>query len=390
MSQENQISTQPSFSEWFCLADARKNFKTSPVPDKTFLLGEPEWENEIDAVLKRASLLSTPVRLAWWGQYGIGKTHRLRHTEHVVSSKGYKFRTVFVACTDIQDKTGFEKLHFDMINALGRDVMRELVSSYSLKLRTGVKLPSFEELAGNATDVANALRTFGGENQQLVQYAWQFLCGMNLRGEDVRLAGVTKSSLDSSHDYAAVTSALGTIIERETGRQLLYLIDEVENIQRITNKNSEALWKESIRLLLDTENVNIVMAIGAERVEGLPKIITFPDIVRRIQKDNIRQLPAFGTHEASAFLKQLLAVLIDADRRKALEASEGYVPPYDATLYPFADRTAFDQFCGHVTVDPRSAKPSEILEKLNNVAAEAFLKGRRLITEKQLQEMGLA
>ena len=35
-------------AEWFCLADARKNFLIDPVRDQEYLFGEPEWESEID------------------------------------------------------------------------------------------------------------------------------------------------------------------------------------------------------------------------------------------------------------------------------------------------------------------------------------------------------
>ncbi len=47
-------------------------------------------------------------------------------------------------------------------------------------------------------------------------------------------------------------------------------------------------------------------------------------------------------------------------------------------------------FCDNVTLDPRNAKPSEILEKLNNVAAEACFEQRRLINRDHLTNMGFA
>ena len=48
---------KPSFQEWFCLADGRKNFSIDPVRDQAYLFGEPDWEAEIDSRLKRAQLL---------------------------------------------------------------------------------------------------------------------------------------------------------------------------------------------------------------------------------------------------------------------------------------------------------------------------------------------
>src|SRR5579862_997863 len=80
--------SKPSFQEWFCLADDRKNFQIDPVRDQQHLFGEPDWEEQINLRLRQSQLLSTPVRLVWWGQYGIGKTHRLHHTEYLVKKNG--------------------------------------------------------------------------------------------------------------------------------------------------------------------------------------------------------------------------------------------------------------------------------------------------------------
>ena len=78
------MTTKPTFQEWFCLRENRRNFQIDPVRDQAFLFGKREWEEEINSRLRRAQLLGTPVRLLWWGQFGIGKTHRLRHTEYLI------------------------------------------------------------------------------------------------------------------------------------------------------------------------------------------------------------------------------------------------------------------------------------------------------------------
>ena len=130
--------SSPTFQEWFCLKDGRKNFQIDPVRDQEHLFGEPEWEEQLDSRLKRSQLLGTPVRLVWWGQYGIGKTHRLHHTQYLVAKNGYKYKPVYTRASDIQEKTGFDALHYELLNALGREETQKIVSNYLLKLRTGV------------------------------------------------------------------------------------------------------------------------------------------------------------------------------------------------------------------------------------------------------------
>src|SRR2546422_9652730 len=125
------------------------------------------------------------------------------------------------------------------------------------------------------------------------------------------------------------------------------------------------------------------MTIGAERQEGLPKIILQPDIVRRFQRDNYIQMEAYKPPVAKSFLRGLLSTWIDPERRAKLEADQNFasaVSDYDAEFYPFTSG-GFEKFCEWAVVDPRTAKPSEIIARLNNVAAEAYFRDRYLLTK---------
>lgn len=379
--------TKPDFPEWFCLAPGRRNFQINPVTDRAFLFGDQGWDREIDTRLKRAQLLGEPLRLVWWGQHGIGKTHRLRHTEHLITKHEYKYLPCYVVASDIQDKTGFDRLHFELMNSLSKERMRTLVSSYLLKLRTAPgTVMSLRDLSNGIGDVESALRSFGGDNDQLLTPAWRFLSGLELKGNDLVLANVTKSRLESSHDFNAVLAAIATIVNIEENCELMFLIDEFENVGRVTNKAAENRWQETLRSLLDVRNISIVLAIGAERLDGIPKVIMQPDIVRRIQKDNYVQMAAFTAPEARSFTQGMLRQWIDTERLAALAQTERSI---ERDTYPFTSN-AFDKFCEWTVNDPRAAKPSVIIDKLNNVAAEAYFRDERMITRDILVEVGIA
>jgi hypothetical protein len=381
-----------SFPDWFCLRDGRRNFQIDPVQDKDQLFGQPEWEAEIDDRLRKSELLGTPVRLVWWGQYGIGKTHRLRHTEYLIQTKQYKYFPCYVVASDVQEKTGFERLHYELVNELGKDQMREYVQSYVLKVANRVPgIQSLKELCGSSADVAAALETFGGTSDRVVAPAWRFLCGATLEKGEPDVVGSARPKLDRATDYATAIGALATIIEVETGRQLFYLIDEGENLLRITNKAAEASWNEALRSVLDIKNLSMVITVGAEKSDSIPVLILKPDIVRRIQKDNYVQMEAFKTPVTVNFVKGLLQKWVDSDKRQSLEQAANLTAnsDYDSTVYPFTKKS-FQTFCDGASLDPRSAKPSEILAKLNNVAAEAYFKDQRLISRDVLASMGFA
>jgi hypothetical protein len=390
------MMTKPTFQEWFCLRDERRNFEIDPVHDQEFLFGEATWEEDIDSRLKRAQLLGTPVRLVWWGQYGIGKTHRLRHTEYVIKHNGYSYYPCYVVASDIDEKSGFERLHVELVNGLGREQMHALAKAYRLDLDNGTAgVAPFQEICGTSPDVASALKKFAtSDDDRELLPAWRFLCGMKLKGTDPVVANVTKEALDTSNDFAGVISAFGTIIKTKTpgNAELLYLIDEGENLGKVTKAVLEARWGESVRAILDLKHVGIVMTIGAERQDGIPKIVLQPDIVRRFQRDNYIQMEAYKPPVARNFVRSLLGNWIDPDRRSKLESEMNFssaVADYDPDLYPFT-AGSFDKFCEWAVVDPRTAKPSEIIARLNNVAAEAYFRDRHLITRDHLTDMGIA
>jgi hypothetical protein len=385
--------SKPTFQEWFCLRDGRKNFQIDPIRDQKFLFGQPQWEEEIKSRLKRAELLGTQVRLLWWGQYGIGKTHRLHHTQFLVQQNGFRYYPCYVIASDVQEKTGFERLHYELVNSLGREQMQKFVASYLLKLKNQTPgVPTLREICGTAADVESALKNFGGDNENLVLPAWRFLCGLELKGNESLLAGVTKEQLDSSHEFAAVLGALAQVINIETKTELLYLVDEAENLLKITNKTAAARWQESLRAMLDVPGIGLVIAVGAERFQDVPPLLINADFVRRMQKDNYVHMEAYKLPDVTTFMKQLLSQWIDPAKRAGLEASENLaksVADYDPAVYPFS-AGAFDKYCEYAVVDPRTAKPSEIIVRLDRIAAEGYFRDRWLIDKNHLTDMGIA
>jgi len=386
------MSTALDFSEWFCLVDGRKNFAIDPLLDNGLLFGDPAEEAAIDRRLQRSQLLSVPVRLVWIGPYGMGKTHRLRHTAHIIKSRGYNYTAHYVVCGDISEKTGFDRLHYQLVNTLDRGQLRDYVKAYLRRIEDGESLPTLEEICGTSSDVPRAFKRFGAAGgDDLVEPTWKFLCGMKLSSNDASLAGVTKPQLELAGDYVSVLAAIATVVENQTGKQLFYLIDEAEKLNRITNKTAEAAWNETLRAMLDIKNLNVILTTGGEKLDQLPTLLMFPDIVRRVQKDNYIQMEPYNPPLAEAFVKQLLEAWVDVGKRTTLESefAPSY-PSYDSEVYPFEDKDAFERFIENVVVDPREAKPSVVLDKLNTIAVEAMLGGQRLITDGLLTQLGYA
>lgn len=389
-----------SYPEWFCLNPGRENFHVDPDRDHQFLFGKGEWKDDIDGRLRRALALKEPVRLVWWGQYGIGKTHRLKFTEFWIRDRNLDLYPVHVVCRDIEEKSTFDRLHYDLVNNLGRERMQPLVAKYIQKLDAGTPgiLP-LEQLT-TSPDIIGAIQRFAvsasasrsDENMQMA--AWRFLTGGELDSKECSLAGVSRESIDSSVEYAGVLRVLGAVITAEAGRQLVYLIDQVEALSKIRQRSVEGRWVETLRAVLDVRNVGVVMAIGAEtRFDDLPTIMLQPEIVRRFTINNYVEMGAYKRDQTAEFLEGLLHEWIDGPKRDAIAATEGWpssVPDYSPDAYPLTKR-AWDILCRFCSdeLDHKTAKPSEIIETMNRVTYEAYSTGRRLIDENFLKTQGI-
>jgi hypothetical protein len=383
-----------SFADWFCLCEGRANFQIRPDRDHSFMFGNVKWREDILRELQRSLLLNNPVRIVWWGDYGIGKTQRLRYMEYVINTKFAEqkpsFYPVVVTTRDLQDKSGFEQLHYELVNRLKFDEMRKATLSYKKKLLLEQPGPiPFEQLT-TSEDVHNAFHILGGDNERFAPAAWRFLAGQDVKNA-MQVANVHKAYLDSSVEFADVLKIFATIIEIEWGKQLFYLIDQFEALSKITNKNAEARWVETLRAVLDVPNLSIVLAIGASRVDGIPQVVSAAEIVRRFTLDKYIQMGAYETKEAESFVEDLLKNLIDPAKRDARAKSGNWtatVPGYQPRFYPFTEK-AFRKFCRYFGEQPKIGKPAEIIPKLDFLAAEAYMQQKSLIDEDFLVAQGI-
>src|SRR5262249_29205778 len=157
---------------------------------------------------------------------------------------------------DIEEKSTFDRLHFDLVNNLGRDRMQPLVARYMQKLEAGAaNVVPLEQLT-TSPDIIGAIQRFKMlDDPRMQMAAWKFVTGEELNSDEQSLARVTRAYLDSSIEYAGVLKVLGAIIAAETGKQLLYLIDQVEALSKIHQRSVEGRWIETLRAVLDVRNV---------------------------------------------------------------------------------------------------------------------------------------
>lgn len=386
------------FSDWFNLKPGRFNFEINPERDprdQQFLFGREDWKGSLHQLLDTCILLRQPVRLVLWGQYGIGKTHRIFYLKHYIQEKQLKIHPVYVVCRDINEKSNFGRLHFDLVNNVGREFFTECAEQYCDKVRAkAAGFAPLSELCANA-DIIRAVDKLGlpkeSKKAAEVAAAWKFLAGLELDVEEQLRIDVTADLIESSTEYAAVLKLLGHIIFKTHGLHLMYLIDQVEALSRPSNKPAEVVWVETLRAILDLQEVGLVVAIGADQMENLPRVMTRPEVVRRFRLSNYVQMPAYKRGDTASFIAGLLQAWTDPARRDAAAKSKGWdAAAYKPEYYPFTP-DAFEVFCRHFSdeYDPNHAKPSEIIDRLNRVAVQAYRDKKALIDKQVLEQNGI-
>jgi hypothetical protein len=176
---------------------------------------------------------------------------------------------------------------------------------------------------------------------------------------------------------------------------LLFLIDEAERFQNVSNVDTYFKWLAALRELSEIVGTGMMFFVGAVTRNELPQILVQDEIVRRIGVANYVDFQNPSRDHLSEFLLELFGTFIRKGEvpeihKKALraEALDTTIPEellaltdHDATklnTYPFTP-DAFEEFVGQLAGGARTNKPSEALIRLQKIAQRAIGDDKRVI-----------
>ncbi len=126
-----------------------------------------------------------------YGDWGVGKTHTMRHIEHEMqASNPDRALTVFVELPDITKKATFQVAHAALLDAVGVDRAKKWVLLYHTKHPNDARdiIQDFTQSGDIAIAFTNLLGV--GDASRI---AWDWLRGVKLMAADARLAGLPPS-----------------------------------------------------------------------------------------------------------------------------------------------------------------------------------------------------
>src|SRR5688500_13338408 len=115
---------------WFGLKDEHTDFTVENDTDAFF--GRVELNERLQGMLRRSFRTETPPKFVLYGEWGVGKTHTMRHIEHVIAKNDdFRATVVFVELPDIVVKSTYQVAHAALLDALGLERAREWMMRFT-------------------------------------------------------------------------------------------------------------------------------------------------------------------------------------------------------------------------------------------------------------------
>src|SRR5687767_1485936 len=117
--------------EWFGLKENHNDYSIENDTDANLFFARTALNKQLQSILRKAFRTSTPPKMVLYGDWGVGKTHTMRHMEFEIEGDDKTAATVvFVEMPDIQAKSTFQVAHAAFLDALGYEKAKELVLQF--------------------------------------------------------------------------------------------------------------------------------------------------------------------------------------------------------------------------------------------------------------------
>jgi len=370
------------FREWFCLRN-RTNFTIDPKvnpEDARFYFGRDEIKERVLRQLRRSFVAPGTPKMMIWGPYGSGKTQTLFYLQWVLQHDTP--HTVHLDI-EVQNKSDAASVHMQLLETLGKETVCNWVKA--LFNQVPDLRATLIEMAGKP-NVATALEHLrsGGD---IHLAAWRWLTGQLLSTKELENLGVTHNlGQMGAGEMVVGMLAIGRLAERN-GQKMVFLIDEMEELQNVRTGDATESIHQYFRRLSDAANSTVGFIIGfkANTLSEGPRILVREDITSRIGMNayiEVGHLPAVS--DVRRFMEEMLAHLVDTDRAEARIQAQAL----EVTLktYPFSP-SAFDQLADYASQDPYKALPRNIINAINECAIQAWDEEKPLVDDQIVNDV---
>jgi hypothetical protein len=383
---------------WFFMRPGFTTFRLEPEKHRQFLFGTRERQKRdlLLGEIEGASYSNDGHKAVIFGDYGRGKTHMCHNLAFEMQRNALSAIPIYIKCSAYTSKEPFTSLFKEMVTRHSTEEIGRVADEYVRRMgRDGV--PNLTDVV-QSEDIALVMRRgLTAPDHDVVRNSMRWLGGeakvpMGIFGQAL------KPQLTDSREFGAVMRGLAQMFVVVDKKVPLYLVDEAERFENVTNVDTFASWLAALREITEIVDAGFMFFIGAKTRNNLPTLVVQDEIVRRIGVANYVEFQNPGRDELREFLYELFSTFIrkgdvPEPHRSVLtgESLDSAIPAELAQItggdarrletYPF-EPEAFEEFVEQVAAGDLSSKPSEVLVRLQKAAQRAMRNGARVIDSK--------
>ena len=366
----------------------RPNFILDPLFDEDADFFADRTGVNVSNIIENLQIdLSTklPPKRMFWGPYGGGKTHTLRHTMLKLASLT-SIHPVYVESPDLSKRSGFIELYRDgVMRACGQDFVLNLFEMAREKVGYAKREEVLRKLKEIVTDEelakAVAILTDPSEKNKLLLWTW--FSGVSVPRTDLsdlsQTQDLTSAEPARLAHYVTILGKLTLALENKT---LIFVLDEIDRIHFV-GAETIVQFRTALTRLLDPNQrlVSVLLGLSAKNLQEMPDIFhQGGPIVSRLGTDAIMEIPMLDDPDVEPFIKRIIAYVRDdeADIKKLLdEAKKSTSEDMDVNFFPFTEQ-AIQAIKVGVGLE---MTPREIMLKMTRAAGKAHNCDKLAITE---------
>jgi Cdc6-like AAA superfamily ATPase len=368
-----------TMQSWYGLKDEHTDFTIENDTDAFF--GRHELDERLKSMLRRSFRTETPPKLVLYGEWGVGKTHTMRHIEHVMAKNAdFRATVVFVELPDIGAKSSYQVAHAAFLDALGLDKAREWMTKFQTTHSSDAReqIQEFTQ-SGDVAEAFENLITRG----DMSRIAWDWLRGIPLSTTEARLVGLP-TTLTQSTLLVRVLQMLGRLSLEAEEKLLVFMLDEATKLGYVSNNDAVNHWINAFKTLSDplTKEAGFIVSGSWADPDEMALPLQDQQVATRFGEQNYIPLQNLDEDETRIFIKALVSEWVDSQKRDELLkkfASEADGEPVTPTTFPLTDaglEVAVRYACRNAGV----TTPRDIQKALDDLFNRAIDEGRHILS----------
>jgi len=330
-----------SMQSWFGLKDNHRDFTIENDVDARLFFARVELNEQLMAIVRKSFRTGNPPKFILYGDWGCGKTHTMRHIQHVLETQSeFPSKVVFVELPDIEKKSTFQVALGALLDSLGIDTARNWMLQYQAKHGPDARVRI--QQVTQSQDIAVAfenLLAYGNSGR----LAWDWLRGVKLSSAEAASVGLP-TELGQSNQMVKVLEMLGVLCQdTEPGNSvLIFMLDEVTKVEDVTDHDAINHWRNSFKLIADAQTKNIGFILSASWIdpEDFAEPLRDQQVMTRFGESHYIRLDNMDEESAKTFISALLNEWVDESARNSI--CNSYASEADGEMigdgsYPFTE-----------------------------------------------------